>query len=134
MSKTLIVQGGGFRTGFAAGVLDAFMALDYYPFERIIGVSGGAIASSYYLAKQYGACVEAMYWLANDPEFVKLKHVIQERGYMKGKGGSRGRRCEGGALAQVGVSDAAARARDRAGARREGASCLQLQNEGGSVQ
>ena len=82
MSKTLIVQGGGFRTGFAAGVLDAFMALDYYPFERIIGVSGGAIASSYYLAKQYGACVEAMYWLANDPEFVKLKHVIQERGYM----------------------------------------------------
>lgn len=82
MSKTLIVQGGGFRTGFAAGVLDAFMALDYYPFDRIVGVSGGAIASSYYLAKQYGACVEAMYWLAKDTEFVKLKHVIQERGYM----------------------------------------------------
>lgn len=82
MSKTLIVQGGGFRTGFAAGVLDAFMALDYYPFDRIVGVSGGAIASSYYLAKQYGSCVEAMYWLANDAEFVKLKHVIQERGYM----------------------------------------------------
>lgn len=82
MSKTLIVQGGGFRTGFAAGVLDAFIVLDYYPFDRIVGVSGGAIASSYYLAKQYGACVEAMYWLANDSEFVKLKHVIQERGYM----------------------------------------------------
>lgn len=82
MSKTLIVQGGGFRTGFAAGVLDAFMALDYYPFDRIVGVSGGAIASSYYLAKQYGSCVEAMFWLAKDTEFVKLKHAIQERGYM----------------------------------------------------
>lgn len=82
MSKTLIVQGGGFRTGFAAGVLDAFMALDYFPFDRIVGVSGGAIASSYYLAKQYGSCVEAMYWLANDTEFVKLKHAIQDRGYM----------------------------------------------------
>lgn len=82
MSKTLIVQGGGFRTGFAAGVLDAFMALEYYPFDRIVGVSGGAIASSYYLAKQYGACVKAMHWLAKDPEFVKLKHIVQERGYM----------------------------------------------------
>ena len=82
MSKTLIVEGGGFRTGFTAGILDAFMALEYYPFERIVGVSGGAIATSYYLAKQYGACVEAMYWLANDSEFVKLKHAIQERGYM----------------------------------------------------
>jgi len=82
MGKTLIIQGGGFRTGFAAGVLDAFMALDYYPFERIVGVSGGAIAASYYLAKQYGSCVEAMYWLAKDAEFVKLKHAIQDRGYM----------------------------------------------------
>ena len=82
MKKTLIVQGGGFRTGFTAGILDAFLVLDYCPFDQIIGNSGGAISASYYLAKQYGSCVEAMYWLANDPEFVKLKHIIKERGYM----------------------------------------------------
>ena len=82
MSKTLIVQGGGFRTGFPAGVLDAFMLLDFYPFERLVGVSGGAIAISYYAAKQYGACLEAMHWLAKDPEFVNFKHIRQERGYM----------------------------------------------------
>lgn len=82
MSKTLIVQGGGFRTGFPAGVLDAFMLLNFYPFERLVGVSGGAIAISYYAAKQYGACVEAMHWLAKDPEFVNIKRIRQERGYM----------------------------------------------------
>lgn len=82
MKKTLIVQGGGFRTGFTAGVLDAFMALDYHPFDHVIGNSGGAISASYYLSKQYGSCLKAMHLLAGDPDFVKLKHAIQERGYM----------------------------------------------------
>jgi predicted patatin/cPLA2 family phospholipase len=82
MTKTLIVQGGGFRTGFTAGILDAFMALDYFPFNRIVCVSGGAIASSYYLSRQYGACVEAMRLLARDPDFVHFKHIIRDRGYM----------------------------------------------------
>ena len=50
MKKTLIVQGGGFRTGFTAGILDAFMVLGYCPFDQIIGNSGGAISASYYLS------------------------------------------------------------------------------------
>jgi sugar/nucleoside kinase (ribokinase family) len=52
MRKTLIVQGGGFRTGFTAGILDAFLAMDYFPFDRIVCVSGGAIASSYFQNNQ----------------------------------------------------------------------------------
>jgi len=82
MGKTLIVQGGGFRTGFTAGILDAFLTLNYFPFDHIIGNSGGAISSSYFLSRQYGACVEAMRILAQDPEFVNIKHIIQDRGYM----------------------------------------------------
>ena len=82
MNKTLIVQGGGFRTGFTAGILDAFLTLNYFPFDRVIGVSGGAIAASYYLSQQYGACVEAMRILAKDPDFVNFKHIIRDRGYM----------------------------------------------------
>jgi predicted patatin/cPLA2 family phospholipase len=82
MGKTLIVQGGGFRTGFTAGILDAFISLNYFPFDRIIGISGGAISSSYYLTGQFGSCVEAMRLLASDPEFVNYKYIIQERGYM----------------------------------------------------
>lgn len=82
MGKTLIVQGGGFRTGFTAGILDAFIALDYFPFDRIIGNSGGAISASYYLSKQRGSCVEAMRILAKDPNFVNVRHIVQDRGYM----------------------------------------------------
>ena len=82
MKKTLIVQGGGFRTGFTAGILDAFIALDYFPFDQVIGNSGGAISASYYLANQYGSCVEAMRLLAKDPDFVTVRGIIKDRGYM----------------------------------------------------
>ncbi len=82
MKKTLIVQGGGFRTGFTAGILDAFIALNYFPFDQVIGNSGGAISASYFLSRQYGSCVEAMRLLANDPSFVNVKNIIKGRDYM----------------------------------------------------
>jgi len=82
MGKTLIIQGGGFRTGFTAGILDAFLTLEYFPFDRVIGISGGSISASYFLSKQYGSCVEAMRILARDPDFVNFKHIVRDRGYM----------------------------------------------------
>lgn len=82
MKKTLIIQGGGFRTGFTAGILDAFLAFNYFPFDEIIGNSGGAISASYFLSRQHGACVEAMRILAEDPDFVSVKGIIKDRGYM----------------------------------------------------
>jgi len=30
-NKTLIIEGGGFRTAFSAGILDTFMVNDYFP-------------------------------------------------------------------------------------------------------
>jgi len=82
MKKALVVQGGGFRTGFTAGILDAFMAFDYNPFDQYVGVSGGAIATSYYLSKQRTATFNAMKFLAEDPEFVKFVRVMRDKGYM----------------------------------------------------
>lgn len=82
MKKTLILQGGGFRIGFTAGVLDAFLNVDYNPFNVIFGNSGGAIAASYYLAKQAGSTVKAMKHLAKDAEFVKLSRMMSSKGYM----------------------------------------------------
>lgn len=82
MKKTLIVQGGGFRTGFTAGILDAFMLLNYFPFDQVIGNSGGAISASYFLSRQYGSCVKAMRLLAEDPNFVNVRGIIKDRGYM----------------------------------------------------
>lgn len=82
MKKTLILQGGGFRIGFSAGVLDAFMFAEYNPFDVYYGISGGAIAGSYYIANQHGKTVEAMKHLAKDAEFVKLSRMMSSEGYM----------------------------------------------------
>lgn len=82
MKKVLIVQGGGFRTAFTAGILDAFLALNYNPFDGYIGVSGGSIALSYFIGEQYGDCHKAMQFLASDPEFVKFTRLMSAKGYM----------------------------------------------------
>tara|TARA_B110000285_G_scaffold226196_1_gene285548 strand:- start:367 stop:1212 length:846 start_codon:yes stop_codon:yes gene_type:complete len=80
--KILIIQGGGFRTGFSAGVLDAFIAMDYNPFDSYIVVSGGSIAVSYYLGGQYGHCFNAMCLLAEDKEFMSYYRMFGEDGVM----------------------------------------------------
>lgn len=80
--KTLIIQGGGFRTGFSAGVLDAFIAMDYNPFDSYVVVSGGAIAVSYYLGKQYRSCFDAMCLLAEDKDFMSYYRMFGENGVM----------------------------------------------------
>lgn len=82
MSKLLIVQGGGFKTAFTAGILDSFMEHDYQPFDGFIGVSGGAIAVSYYLSQQQGACMQAMHHLTTSDSFFKIRRTLSEKGYM----------------------------------------------------
>ncbi len=80
--KTLVVEGGGFRTAFTAGVLDAFMVANYVPFERMIGVSGGALALSYFLSGQYRTYYSAMKHLSKDAHFIKWNRVLSPEGYM----------------------------------------------------
>ena len=52
--KVLILEGGGFKTSFTGGVLDAFRSVSFDPFQSYIGVSGGSIAISYFLSNKYG--------------------------------------------------------------------------------
>ena len=80
--RALVIQGGGFRTAFSAGVLDAFIVAKEPSFDHYVGVSGGTIALSYYLADQYGYCMEAMLLLAKDPHFVKFTRAMSDAGYM----------------------------------------------------
>lgn len=83
MAKThLIIEGGGFRTAFSAGVLDAFIATNFDEYEGFLGVSGGSIALSYYLSKQYGDYIKAMHIMAADPHFVKMSRAMSEAGVM----------------------------------------------------
>lgn len=49
----LVVEGGGMRGVFAAGVLDAFHEQEFDPFDLYIGVSAGACNLASHLAGQY---------------------------------------------------------------------------------
>lgn len=50
--KALVVEGGAMRGIFSAGILDTFIAADYYPFDCYLGVSAGASNVAAYLGKQ----------------------------------------------------------------------------------
>lgn len=82
IKRGLIIQGGGFRTGYSAGVLDAFIDNHYTQFELYVGNSGGAIALSYFLSHQRKKCYDAMCYLATEKDFMSFFRVISERGIM----------------------------------------------------
>ena len=80
--KTLVIQGGGFRSSFSCGVLDAFLVNRYFPFDRYVAVSGGTMAVSYFLGAQYRQCIEAMVLLSEDDKFLNIKRFWEDEGYM----------------------------------------------------
>jgi|GEM_PF-300456 len=81
-TKAIIIQGGGFRTGFSAGVLDAFLERNYNPFEIYAGVSGGAIAASYFISEQKNGCIEAMTHLTDNNRFINYRNLISSKPVM----------------------------------------------------
>ncbi len=80
--RGLVIQGGGFRTGYSAGVLDSFIDNDYTEFELLVGNSGGAIALSYFLSQQRKKCYDAMCYLATEKDFMSFFRVASQRGIM----------------------------------------------------
>lgn len=78
----LIVEGGGFKTGFTSGILDAFIVSDFDPFASYMGVSGGTVATSYFLAKQYRYSLHSILDLAKDSNFLNYRRTFGEEGYM----------------------------------------------------
>ena len=78
----LIVEGGGFKSAFTTGVLDAFQMTGFRPFNRYLGVSGGSIAVSYFLSRQYRQGLESLLHLAADPDFTAYSRTFSEQGFM----------------------------------------------------
>ncbi len=76
----LVLQGGALRTVFTAGVLDAFVSQNFYPFSHYIGVSGGAMCLSYYLGNQYRVTLEIIKSLSEDKEFINVLNAFKEEG------------------------------------------------------
>ena len=76
----LILQGGALRTIFTSGVLDAFIAQKYFPFDILIGVSAGTMCLSYYIGNQYGTTFDIIKSLAEDKDFINLKNAFKKEG------------------------------------------------------
>ena len=76
--KVLILEGGGFKTSFTVGVLDAFRSSDYEPFNSFIGVSGGSIAISYFLSNKHGFFYQCMRMLCQDERFIKYRKAFSD--------------------------------------------------------
>ena len=51
--RALLVEGGGVRAAFAAGVLDALLE-EEEPFDMVAGTSAGGLLAAAYLAGQRG--------------------------------------------------------------------------------
>lgn len=78
----LVLEGGSLRCAFTAGILDVFLAFDYRPFTRLIGVSSGAMALSYYTANQPKSFISIARALVDDPGFIDFKSAFSAQGIM----------------------------------------------------
>lgn len=78
----LVIEGGGFKSVFTAGILDAFIINNFNPFNIYIGVSSGAMALSYFIAHQYKAYLSLSHDVCVSEDFLSYKHALSEEGYM----------------------------------------------------
>lgn len=71
----LVLQGGGLRGVYTAGVLDFFMEKEMY-FPYVIGVSAGAMNGLSYVSRQKGRNRDITMEFINDPRYVNAKNFF----------------------------------------------------------
>jgi predicted patatin/cPLA2 family phospholipase len=72
----LVVEGGGQRGIFTAGILDSWLAQDFNPFSILIGTSAGAQNLSTYMSRQSGHAKRSIMQLSKHPKFFNLKRPL----------------------------------------------------------
>lgn len=78
----LVVQGGSLRSIFSTGIMDAFQVLNFNPFTYYVGVSGGAMAMSYYLSNQFRSSYHIIKSLSEDNKFINIFNLFSEEGFV----------------------------------------------------
>lgn len=73
----LVLEGGGMRGIYTAGVLDFFMEKDIY-LPYVIGVSAGACNATSYISRQKGRNKKAIINYVDCPTFLGIKPLMQE--------------------------------------------------------
>jgi predicted patatin/cPLA2 family phospholipase len=76
----LVLEGGGLRGNYTAGVLDAFLDAGI-EFPYIIGVSAGVGMSCSYVSKQKGRNYKILTQYRQDPRYLSLRSYIKTGNY-----------------------------------------------------
>lgn len=74
----LVLEGGGMRGIYTAGVLEYFMEKDRY-FPYVIGVSAGACNAASYISRQPGRNKSVMVDFVRHPDYISLRNLMQKR-------------------------------------------------------
>ena len=77
---SLVVEGGGTRGFYGAGVLDAFMDAGLM-FPYIAAVSAGAANVLSYVSGQRGRNRLVVEHMVNDPRYMSMRNLVQKRSY-----------------------------------------------------
>ncbi len=80
----LVLEGGGSRAIYAAGVTDAFLEHGLY-FPYVIGVSAGACIGASYLGKNKGRYHDIMINYINDKRYMSASHLLKSHEYINGE-------------------------------------------------
>lgn len=76
MKKGLVLEGGGLRALFSAGVIDVMME-NQITFDGIIGVSAGATFGSNYKSGQIGRALRYNIALKDDPRYISWRSFFK---------------------------------------------------------
>ena len=74
----LILEGGGMRGAFTAGVLDAFLENNLH-FDSVYGVSAGASNGASYIARQPGRNRKVFVDRVGEYKYFSIRHLLSQR-------------------------------------------------------
>ncbi len=76
MKRGLVLEGGGVRGIYTAGVLDVFLEAGI-TFDGVVGVSAGAIHGASYLSGQHGRSIRYYSNYCADPRFMSISSLLK---------------------------------------------------------
>ena len=80
MKKGLVLEGGGHRGIFTAGILDVFLE-NNISFDGVIGVSAGAVHGASFLSKQKGRSLRYALKYCNDKRYMGIGSLLKTGDY-----------------------------------------------------
>lgn len=74
----LVLEGGGMRGVYTAGVLDFFLEQEFH-LPYVIGVSAGACHAASYISRQHGRNKKVNIGFIRDPRYLSYRNLLQSR-------------------------------------------------------